>query len=49
MNKAILKALKLAEEDTTVKVVLLHGGKFFCAGNDLSILTGGAGDEPEVQ
>jgi enoyl-CoA hydratase/carnithine racemase len=49
MNVAVCKAIKIAEEDNTVKVVLFHGGKFFSAGNDLAILTAGAGDEKEVQ
>jgi enoyl-CoA hydratase/carnithine racemase len=34
-------------DDPNVKLVVVHGGKFFSAGNDLSALGGAMGDTKE--
>ncbi len=40
----IIKLLDIANKDDRVKVVLIHGGPFFSAGNDLSALVNGMQD-----
>lgn len=39
-----------AQTDTSIKVILLHGGKYYSAGNNLDVLTSAGGDkEKEIK
>jgi len=34
----IAKLINDAQSDTTIKAILLHGGKFYSSGNDITVL-----------
>jgi len=36
-EKLLTELVKQAEEDNDIKVILLHGGKYFSSGNDISL------------
>jgi len=38
-EKMIGDIIKQASDDTNVKVILIHGGRFYSSGNDLSLFT----------
>ena len=37
----IAKLVQAAQKDTNVKAIFIHGGLFYCSGNDLSVLASG--------
>lgn len=44
----VAQLIKSVQDDENVKVILLHGGKFYSSGNDLTAFSGMLTDDPEV-
>ena len=42
MQRQIALLINEAQKDTSIKVILFHGGRYFSSGNNLSVLTGAA-------
>ena len=44
-EQVMMDAINKAQDDDNVKVILIHGGSYFSAGNDLTAMAKGMGQE----